>query len=163
MCWINVFNQECSVSAQSLWRVTTDQTLIHGRVPAGLQAEQWVHHYPESFAWHHKGLLEDDLGPQRSDHRIAAGDTNRRGEDVFFSDWIQVCTCRPCLCRLNVCILMLTESKVKLHSAQNISQQNIAAALSWITEAARTEALRRKWGFLSVFVTWELVEKSLTR
>ena len=44
---------------------------------------------------------------------------------------------------------MLTESEVKLPSSQNVSQQNIAAALSWVTEAACTEAPRRKWGFLS--------------
>lgn len=40
---------------------------------AGLQAEQGVHHYPESFARHRQGLLEDDLGAQRARHRGAAG------------------------------------------------------------------------------------------
>lgn len=55
----------------------------HGSVPAGLQAEQRVHHYPESFAWHHKGLLEDDMGPQRPGHRVTAGDAVRRGEKQF--------------------------------------------------------------------------------
>ena len=125
---LDVFRQDKSAASRppSQWRVKTDQILIRGRVPAGLQAEQWVHHYPESLAWHHKGLLEDDMGPQRSGHRIAAGDTNRRGEDVvWFSYWI----------------LVLMENKVKLPSPQNISQRNSIAALSWTTEAARAEAL----------------------
>ncbi|XP_061139442.1 receptor-type tyrosine-protein phosphatase zeta-like isoform X9 [Syngnathus typhle] len=41
--------------------------------------EQGVHHYPESFAKHPQGLLEDDLGARRAGHRVAAGTRARSG------------------------------------------------------------------------------------
>lgn len=48
-------------------------------VPPGLQAHQGVHHYPETLACHHKGLLDNDMGPQRPSHFVTAW-----GEEPFF-------------------------------------------------------------------------------
>lgn len=55
-----------------------------GSVPAGLPAEQRVHHNTESFARHHKGLLEDDMGPQHPGRCVFARDAVRRGEELSF-------------------------------------------------------------------------------
>lgn len=45
---------------------------------AGLQTKQRVHHYPESLAWHHKGLLENDMGSQYPGHHLTAWGKQKR-------------------------------------------------------------------------------------
>lgn len=87
------WHQYCVISLKHLIVNSRGTLLIQtpGSVPAGLQAEQWVHHHPKSFARHCKGLLEDDMGPERPGHCVAAGDAVGRGEEfmVVFVIWVQ--------------------------------------------------------------------------
>lgn len=58
-------------SFKALWRPHCKKNVQYANlvlVLSGLPSELWIHHHPESSSKHNQGLLEDDLGPQRSDY-----------------------------------------------------------------------------------------------
>ncbi len=68
--------------------------LIHA-FTSGLSAEQRVHHYPESFAQHSEGLVEDGVGSQRPGYYFIAGH-EQHGQYSFYRKLLYSVTLISC-------------------------------------------------------------------